>query len=278
MLKLISQTFGRLSYAFRSLPRGSSYNPIIVPLWRNFLLQPLPFFLWFRLRWHWYRLRKKPMQILDQSSNREGHIEKNVIPYNLRKIRGYDRLRTERLINVLRSVHGLILSQARVLIIGPRNEMELLLFRLYGFRFQNITAIDLFSYSPHIKVMDMHNLQFLDNNFDVIYSAYTLRYSDKLGLACREITRCVRDGGLVAICFVTEDHPVTFTGERENIIGSRLTGGISELLTSFDGKADAVLWREEYVIENPIAPEKHCSVIFRVVKQSSPRSAVFRAQ
>lgn len=278
MSNQIGQFLRRILNIFSSFYQRSNNNPIIIPVWRNFLLQPLSFYIWFRLRWYWYRSQKDSIQILDPDTNCAGHIEKNVIPYNLRKIRGYDRLRTERLINILRSVHDLALSQVRILTIGPRNEMELLLFRLYGFKSKNITAIDLFSYSPHIQVMDMHNLQFPDDSFDVTYSAYTLRYSDKVDRACHEIARCTRDGGLVAICFVTEEHPVTFTGERESIIGSRLTGGISELLTLFSGKIDAILWREEYTVENPLAPEKHCSVIFRIAKQSNPRSTESPAQ
>ena len=93
---------------------------------------------------------------------------------------------------------SLDLPRARVLNIGARNEMELLLMRLYGFRARNITAVDLFSYSPLIQVMDMHALAFPDNAFDLTYCAYTLRYSDRLEHACREIVRCTRHGGFVA--------------------------------------------------------------------------------
>jgi SAM-dependent methyltransferase len=194
-----------------------------------------------------------------------------VIPYNLRKIRGHDRLRTERLINVLRSIHDLDLRTAKVLNIGPRNEMELMLLMLYGFQLRNIVAVDLFSYSPHIRVMDMHELAFPDDSFDVTYCAYTLRYSDRVERACQEIARCTRAGGLVAASFVTEAAPpsagaVTQGDERQAIIGSRLSGGVADLLKCFGRHGGHVYWFEEYETAGPVEPEKHCSVIFKLVK------------
>lgn len=273
MPNALSRTSERVLNVLRSTNQET--HPVIVPVWRNILLQPLPLYVWFRLRWYWYGMRKTSMRVFGHNGGGSEHIAKNVIPYNLKKIRGYDRSRTERLISLLRSVHGIVPSQARVLVIGPRNEMELLLFRLYGFKSNNISAIDLFSYTPLIDVMDMHDIKFPDDTFDITYSAYTLRYSDRVDVACREITRCTKDGGLVAVSFVTEAKaptgPVDRSQEREAIIGSRLTGGVEELLALFGKNVGDVLWREEYIAENPIAAERHCSVVFRLTKQLNPK-------
>jgi len=259
----------RLTSVLRSLRKEARDNPIVLPLWRSMLLRPLPFFLWFRARWHWYTLRR-PLKVLEHNMPHRDHISTNVIPYNVRKMRGIDRRRTERLINVLRSIHELDMGRARVLNIGARNEMELLLMRLYGFRASNITAVDLFSYSPLIQVMDMHELSFPDDAFDVTYCAYTLRYSDRVERACQEILRCTRHGGFVAVSFVTEaDSGMRVPsrgGEREAIIGSRLSGGLSDLLSYFGPACGSVYWREEYRFDGPVEAEKHCSVIFKVSK------------
>jgi SAM-dependent methyltransferase len=262
----------RFYAALRSVWNERRANPIVIPFWRSFMLQPLPFFFWFRLRWYWFRLRRVPLKVFNQGAPGSDHISENVIPYNLRKSRGYDRTRTERLINVLRSVHGLDLDRARVLNIGPRNEMELMLLTLYGFRPENITAVDLFSYSPRIQVMDMHHLAFPDDSFDVTYCAYTLRYSDRVARACEEIARCTRNGGLVAASFVTEADPGAPPqgGERGAIIGSRLAGGLADLLSCFGSACAHVYWREEYEIAGPVEAEKHCSVIFRLSKDARP--------
>lgn len=266
----------RMRSVLRSLSKESRDNPVLLPLWRSVLLRPLPFFVWFRMRWYWYRLLGRPVQVLERDAAPSDHVSANVIPYNLRKMRGFDRRRTERLINVLRSIHELDVPNARVLNIGARNEMELLLMRSYGFRASNIAAIDLFSYSPLIRVMDMHKLEFPDNAFDLTYSAYTLRYSDQLERACREIIRCTRDGGLVAASFVSEGDAsaprASGGGERRAIIGSNLGGGLADLLPHFGAACGYVYWREEYRVEGPVDPEMHCSVVFKVVKglPSSP--------
>jgi len=264
----------RMRSVLRSLDKESRHNPVILPLWRSVLLRPLPFFVWFRMRWYWYRLLGRPVQVLKRDAAPSDHVATNVIPYNLRKMRGFDRRRTERLINVLRSIHELDVPNARVLNIGARNEMELLLMRLYGFRRGNITAIDLFSYSPLIRVMDMHQLDFPDNTFDLTYSAYTLRYSDQLERACREIIRCTRDGGLVAASFGSDASApgAPDGGERQAIIGSSLAGGLADLLPHFGVGRGYVYWQEEYRVEGPVEREMHCSVIFKVDKglPSSP--------
>src|SRR2546421_583352 len=88
-----------LQVSLRSVRKETHENPIVIPFWRSVMLQPLPFFLWFRLRCHWYRLRGVPLKVLNHGTVGTDHISKNVIPYNLRKSRGYDRRRTERLIN-----------------------------------------------------------------------------------------------------------------------------------------------------------------------------------
>lgn len=264
----------RVRAVVHTLRKEKRENPILIPFWRNFMLQPLPFFLWFRMRWYWYRVGGAPLRVYNKDRGAADHIARNVIPYSVRKMRGMDRRRTERLMNVVRSIHDIEVRKARVLNIGPRNEMEVLLLRLYGFRAENITAIDLFSYSPTIRVMDMHELAFANDSFDLTYSAYTLRYSDDLERACQEIVRCTRHGGVVAASFVTDaEPPATATvqggGEREAIIGTRLSGGVTDLLRAFGPACEHVYWSEEYRVAGPVEAEKHCSVIFRISKTAS---------
>ena len=64
--------------------------------------------------------------------------------------------------------------------VGPRNEAELLLLSSYGFDAAKLTAIDLFSYTPVVRLMDMHELKYSDNSFDAVYSAFVITYSDDI--------------------------------------------------------------------------------------------------
>ena len=69
------------------------------------------------------------------------------------------RARTEKLCSAFKSIHGINIDTSKILLVGPRNEGELLLFRGHGFKKSNIEAIDLFSYSSSIKLMDMNDLK-----------------------------------------------------------------------------------------------------------------------
>lgn len=87
----------------------------------------------------------------------------------------------------------------KVLCIGPRTESEVLLLWSYGFALETIEAIDLISYSPLIKLGDMHSLQYNDNTFDVIFSSCTLVYSRAIEKAISEIKRVAKNNAVIAV-------------------------------------------------------------------------------
>lgn len=221
--------------------------------------RPVPFSLWVHARRAWNRLRHGTQT---QEGVPSGHLVDYVIPYSRKKAGRVFRDRTERLMNVLRSIQGLRPREMRVLVIGPRNEAELLLLSLYGFDLRKITAIDLVSESPLIRLMDMHKTDFPDNYFDLIYSANTLPYSDEVSRACQEMVRVVQEGGLMAVSFLHgRDGTVNAFGQNP------LSGGVRELLEHFAGHVEHVYWREEYSSGGSVL----CSVVFRVRKGGSPR-------
>ena len=100
------------------------------------------------------------------------------ISHNFDGVWRITRQRTERLINIVRSIRNFSVENSNSLIIGPRNEGELILFWGHGFNKNKIKSIDLISVSPLINLMDMHNLKFKENEFDFIYSSYVLTYSN----------------------------------------------------------------------------------------------------
>jgi SAM-dependent methyltransferase len=245
----------RAKLALSLLPR--SPLPITV---RSFLLhQPLLFGLWFQIRRLRYRAFGTRPDSIDQRPVAAARftVEK-ALPYNREMMWAIRRGRTERLMNVLRSINGLDTRQARLLCIGPRNEAEVLLLTLHGFRRRNIVAIDLFSYSPLIRVMDMHELEFYDDSFDVVYSSYVITYSSELERACAEALRVCRDGGLMVFAFER------LRPGQGNLFGANpLEDGTPQLLSCFDPHVDHVYWREEF----EHAPGRFmCSVIFRIRK------------
>jgi len=211
-------------------------TPISVSLKQYWLRSRIGFGLWFQFR----RMRNSFQRRRYADAVSADHIDK-VIKHNIGNLWRITRQRTERLINLLRSLQCIEPKSARILVIGPRNEAELLLFAAYGFSLENITAIDLFSVSPLIDTMDMHDMSFEDGCFDLVYSAYVLVYSDDLPRACREMVRVTRDHGLVAVAF-----GLSGGADATNIVGLRvLRGGLPALYEQFQGCMGPIYWQEE---------------------------------
>jgi len=134
---------------------------------------------------------------------KDEHLGANTLNYNLGKIG--KSLKVDNRIHMLaRPVCAVSriateLAFAKVLSVGPRAEGELLALAGYGFSWQNITGLDLFSYSPRIDVGDMHDMPYPDNTFDAVFCGWTLGYSDDRPQALREMVRVTRPGGLIAL-------------------------------------------------------------------------------
>jgi len=166
---------------------------------RALLLRPFIFEIWFRTRAVVLPIVHRPQELRHEGGTR--WLVEPVLRYNIAHAAEFHRIRTELLMVVCRCVHAQDASRTKVLCVGPRNEAEVLLLEQYGFAKNNITAIDLFSYSNRITCMDMHALDFEDSTFDVVYIAWTLTYSGDVEQACREAKRVLRSGGTLAIGF-----------------------------------------------------------------------------
>lgn len=228
------------------------------PAWDYLMLRPLFLSLWLRGRWWWFAAvaKAKGREPISQvpNANVEGfvHNRKQVLSF----LEGH-RNRTEGLMNVLRTIQGVDIANARVLCVGPRNEAEVLLLHRYGFQRRNVEAIDLFSYSPLIRLMDMNSLEYGDDSFDLYYSSAVIKYSPDIRRTVSESLRVTRSGGLMAFGFMY--------GEPGSLIptGSELNGGVRELLALYAGYVEHVFWHDEF----PYAPgDTRATVVFRIKK------------
>jgi SAM-dependent methyltransferase len=90
-------------------------------------------------------------------------------------------------------------KDSKILVIGPRNENDLFLLYGNGLTWKNIIGLDLISYTPKIKLGDMHKIPFEDNSFDVVICGWTLGYSATPDIAAKEMLRVAKNGALIAI-------------------------------------------------------------------------------
>jgi SAM-dependent methyltransferase len=88
-------------------------------------------------------------------------------------------------------------SGGPVLCVGCRNALELDRFRARGF--EDVVGIDVFSQRADILVMDMHEMSFADDSFDVVYASHSLEHSYDVERVVREIGRVARDRAVVGV-------------------------------------------------------------------------------
>lgn len=236
-------------------------SPVLLSPWRYCKLLPPIFALRFHSRRLYWRLTGHGLKQLVKGEGVEsGFVAEQVLPYNLGNINIINRGRTERVIALLRSIRGLKLHKLNALVVGPRNEAELMLLSDYGFDPAKLTAIDLFSYAPTVRLMDMHDLKFGDEQFDAVYSAFVITYSDDIPKAVAETVRVAKDGALIIFAY---EHLTKGAG---NLFGkNNLANGPDDLLEIFGDKAGHVYWKEDFESEGRFTS----SVIFRINKCGS---------
>jgi SAM-dependent methyltransferase len=236
-------------------------SPVLLSPWRYCMLLPPVFALRFHSRRLYWRLTGHGLKQLVKGEGVEsGFVAEQVLPYNLGNINIINRGRTERVIALLRSIRGLKLRALDTLVVGPRNEAELMLLGSYGFDPAKLTAIDLFSYSPAVRLMDMHDLKFADDHFDVVYSAFVITYSDDIPKAVAETIRVAKDGALIIFAF---EHLTRGAGNRfgKNNLGN----GPDDLVALFGANVDHIFWKEDFESEGRFTS----SVVFRLTKRNS---------
>ena len=140
--------------------------------------------------------------------------------------------RAESLLYLLLSAHAN--KDGKTLSIGPKNEGELLLFRAHGFK--DVVGIDLFTYSPSILIMDLHEMTFPDNTFDTINCAWVLRYAYDLPKAIKEIARVAKPGALIACS-------LTYTDVVGHSTGT--VCDVASVLSLFGEQVGHVFWRDD---------------------------------
>ncbi len=90
-------------------------------------------------------------------------------------------------------------SKKVILSCGPRYESELFGFRSLGFKWKNIYAIDIFTYSSKIKLGDIHSINFSQNKFDFIVCGWVIAYSAEPEVAIQQMQKVVKTGGKVIL-------------------------------------------------------------------------------
>lgn len=142
------------------------------------------------------------------------------------------KLRTKILVDQLSDFTDL--SKSDVLCIGCRDHFELDYF--LSKRTRRIVGIDLQSSSPDIVIMDMHNMLFSDDSFDIVYSSHSLEHSYEPKKVVNEILRVARSAAFIAI-----EVPVQYGARGADLIDFE---NVDTILNLFGDHVDRVFWTE----------------------------------
>ena len=122
--------------------------------------------------------------------------------FNLKKtFKRFSGYKTMMISSPLKSVDFINYDNFKVLSVGPRNEGELFQIRSLGFKWKNIYGIDLLSYSEKIVLGDIHNSNYQNDFFNIIFCGWVLTYSEDYEKIIDELFRLVKNNGIITIGF-----------------------------------------------------------------------------
>ncbi|MGA0392584.1 MAG: class I SAM-dependent methyltransferase [Rhodospirillales bacterium] len=193
--------------------------------------------------------RLKPEDIQTFSKSDDKDLIENTVEHNLQALKQATALaRPDILIRPITSTNRLRVDAAnmKVLTIGPRTEAEVFSLMAAGFAPQNITGLDLISYSPFVELGDMHAMPYGNDSFDVIILGWVLGYSQNVKKAVSEIIRVAKPGAYIAIGHENDPTPREVLDEQRgfSLKGTDFSTS-EEILELFDGHVDAVTFRED---------------------------------
>jgi len=150
---------------------------------------------------------------------------------------------------------------SRVLSVGSCNLLEIYAFKGYGF--DDIRGIDLVPADNDpgfVQVMDMHELKFPDNSFDILYCSGAFHCSYDPRRLAREFVRATAEGGLVCITV-----PVNFSTTEIYRVDA---GSLEGLRGFFAPHVGEVIWEEVVPGNSEHNPNRDpiARTIFRVRK------------
>jgi len=147
-----------------------------------------------------------------------------------------------------------------VLCVGCRNTLELDRFHERGF--DDVVGIDVFSQREDILVMDMHQMTFADDSFDVVYASHSLEHSYDVGRVAAEILRVARNGAVVGV-----EVPVRGQASAADRV---VFAGLDEVRGVFAANVGDVVLAEEQPPRTPTNEQgtEIARLVFRVRKES----------
>ena len=177
---------------------------------------------------------------------------KEVFEYNkemLRNIADHEPSlnRPKFLIEILSNIYHIFQNREsmKVLCVGPRTEVEFFMLLGEGFSPQNLTGLDLMSYSEFVDVGDMHHMPYDDNSFDIVFLGWVLTYSTDMQQVADECIRVAKPGGYIAVGVEAEPRPSDAAVYGHSLDDAPRIDTTDEIMELFAGHVFAVPFRHD---------------------------------
>jgi SAM-dependent methyltransferase len=243
------------------------FGPMLAAFPRQLLRITLIRFVICAIRYVWFVFLLRRTRVLNTVT---GDIAPNTVAHNMRGMFDLAVERSLRLIWPLAALEVVRdrIDQVRLLSIGARTEGELYNLYAAGFRKRNVTAIDLISYSPRIRLGDMHALDLPDDSFDAVLVGWVLAYSDNKQKAAAEIVRVTRPGGIAAIGVEWMRASVGQVADELGYVAGSANriGDMASLLALFGDHVDHVYFAQDEQASRPAQGAGDLLLVFRVRK------------
>lgn len=192
------------------------------------------------------------------------------INHNLKSIANFRSSRMSLLIDPL-AVIETVDPQSRILVIGCRNELDLLMLFAKGFSTRKVRGLDLISYSPFVDCGDMHSLPYSGDSFDVVICGWTLSYSRQPGVAASEMKRVCRRGGVIAVAV---EYCADVAGV-DSLLGYSISDGTGRELNSVLDLQELFSVHEGQVVFRHDAPARRSHSAVGLVERPSGVGLIF---
>lgn len=199
-----------------------------------------------------HKIRKRIVSILSKiriifSPHRQilfKQIERNMAHRNLNNAVIHSHRMLEQIKNFARD------RKIKILSVGSCNALEIHAFKGYGY--DNIIGIDLVAPEKDknlIKIMDMHNLKFKDDCFNLIYCSGTFHCSYDPQKLVREFVRVLKNDGIICITI-----PVEFEPTEVYRLDVKSLNGLYNLFSPYIKEK---LWSETVPPDTEYNPHRH---------------------
>lgn len=117
------------------------------------------------------------------------------------------------------------------------------------------------SYSPTIKCMDMHDLKFKNNKFDIVICGWTLVYSKNEKKCADEIIRVSKNNSVIAIGYAKRKKNKKIYSSKSLVIPKKNANSANQILKLFGTKIKKNIFIYDAELDH--LPEKKINNIAR---------------